>query len=282
MTRIWNGRSFIVIASALLMGGCEGVAQGKEIYNEAGSWALTSPGDISLANFRPYTATYERTYIQGLGAGAGEERTDFLRVTANEGGWDGQKSVIVTIHESANEDFADTAARSWFYMLNPETLALQHWMGPVSGTATDYNVIRVFEDRILTTAIRSDLGEASQQELPLPGSVFGLQHPYVLGSLPLTEGLNVRIGPFYSEASHVIHEQPVRVLNQESMTDGGGTAWNAWVVEGTDNRAVSSTRVTRWHVVNEPPYLLQRSYHDTVSGEEGWTTRLVDFRYFGN
>lgn len=251
-----------------------GVRPEKKAFQDAGSWAATKPGDVRLKNFRPFRAVYERAYRQAGGPNAGDLRVDRVIETAEEVGWDGKKAVLITLIDSADAQWEDTAARSLFMIVDLEDMHLLFECGPIPGKAKDYYFIR--PDAGMGTMITTAAGTSETREFPKGVVGFG-PGPWVLGSLDLKEGAKLRLHPFASPAANIFGVRSGIVKGRREFTDISGTSHTGWLLEDGGN--LSSSLMSRIYITDQPPYLLARFSVDLDTGEETRGVRLKTFQY---
>ncbi len=279
--------SILLFPMAAPLSAFQGLHPAKAAFADAQSWPATVPGDLSLQNFRPYRAVYQRWYTQGLGGGAGEERTDQVIIEMQEAAFDGKPTVTITVLDSGNPEFADTNGRAQFEYVNPATLELQHLLGPVSGTSRDYNVIRILDDRLVMTAANTETGEVETQSVPIEQvesmtgarAMFPSEEFLLYPQLPLEVGYQIHLVPVFSPVAQSVVPMTARVKSRETITDDTGTTRDTWLVESMGVRNPASARIDHYYVINEPPYLIWRSVHDVETGEDDWYWKLIEFEY---
>lgn len=248
----------------------------KSAYAGAESWPGTSVDQVSLPGFHPFRAVYERFYTQGLGPGAGEPRQDWVVVTADYAAWDDKEAIVVSLYDSGNPVYSDTNGRVWTAYVGREDLALFLETGPVPGEAKEYYVWKHTEDGLTGGMLYVDREDAefrSEDTALAPGLGIG---PWAMASLPLSAGRQIRLDPFYGVASNVFSAAPSIVVGPASFEDPSGTVWETWMVDQLGNP--NSSRVSRMHLVAEPPYLVARYSHDLETGEDSRGHRLVAFQ----
>lgn len=246
----------------------------KAAFQNFQSWPATKPGEVRLKNFRPFRAVYERNYLQGSGPNAGDLRVDRVIVTAEEVGWDGTNAALITLIDSADAKWADTAARSLFMIVDLKDLHLLFESGPIPGKAKDYYFVR--PEAGMGTMITTDAGTAQQMEFPKGAVGFG-PGPWALGSLDLKEGAKIRLDPFVSPAGNIFGIRDGVVKGRRQFRDLSGKTHSAWLLERGGN--LSSSRMGQIYVTEQPPYFLARFSVDLDSGEETRGVRLKSFQY---
>ncbi len=252
----------------------DNVREEKMAYKDVNKWSATKPGDVSLKNFRPFRAVYERNYLQGAGPNAGDLRVDRVIVTAEEVGWDGKKAVLITLIDSGDAKWADTAARNLFMIVDLEDMHLLFESGPIPGKAKDYYFIR--PDTGMGTMITTDAGTSETREFPKGAVGFG-PGPWALGSLDLKDGAKIRLDPFASPAANILGTRSGIVKGRREFTDLSGQSHAGWLLESGGN--LSSSRMAQIYITDRPPYLLARFSVDLDSGEETKGLRLKTFQY---
>ncbi|MDH3732199.1 MAG: hypothetical protein OEU54_01650 [Gemmatimonadota bacterium] len=276
----------LLLAAALLFVGCsdaasqnapQGVHPSKQIYADAEQWPATAPGEVSLANFQPFRAVYERHYRDVNG----EHRQDRVIVTAEEVAWGTEAAILVGLVDAGSLEYDDTSARNQFRFFSRDDLRLLLQVTPAPGTAKDYAVIRADAARVGVTTVRTESGEAEHRDVPVPGPGFGAPAQWILGSMSLTPDQKVRLFPEYGQgSSRVFNAAPFRVIGQEEVEDGLGIRHDAWIVEHP--LGMTSPRVMRTQVIGRPPYLLGRSPLDNETGEttQIGSMRLIELEVF--
>ena len=252
----------------------------KTHYQDAQSWPATKPGDVSLKNFRPFRAVYQRNYTQGAGPGAGEPRTDRVIITAEEVGWDGQAAIAITLLDTGDPQYEDTNGRTLSMYVKQEDLSVLFEIGPIPGQGKDYYIGRKLADKMVLNMVTTETGEHQFQptETRLPG--FG-PGSWVIANMDLKEGMKIRLDPVYSPPNALTGFANIGyVVGQASYTDLSGTTYEAWMVEHTTNLASAS--VARRPMIDHPPYLLGTEIVNLDTGEKGdYSIHLIEFEYLG-
>ena len=252
----------------------------KTHFQDAQSWPATQPGEVTLKNFRPFRAVYQRNYTQGAGPGAGEPRTDRIIITAEEVGWDGQAAIAITLIDTGDPQYDDTNGRTLFMYVKREDLSLLFEVGPSPGKAKDYYVGRKMADKIVLNKVTTDTGdnEFQSMETSLPG--FG-PGSWVMANMDLKQGMKIRLDPVYSLPNALTGFANMGyVVGKETYTDLSGTTYEAWMVEHSTNLA--NATVARRPLIDHPPYLLGTEMVNLDTGEKGsYSIRLISFEYLG-
>ena len=274
-----------VVALLAVFSGCgsEAGIQGQQIhplkqeFQDASTWPSTGPGEIELPGFRPFRAVYERHYTQGLGPGAGEPRQDWVVVTADYAAWDDRDAIVVSMFDTGNPAYSDTNGRVWTAYVDRSNLRLFLELGPVPGEAKDYYVLKQVGDRFVGGMLYPEREEAEFQQGP-PGLNEGIGiGPWAMASLPLGEGMRIRLDPFVGIVANAFGATPAMVDRKVSFVDPSGVTWATWQVDQMGSP--SSPRVNRTQLLPEPPYLIARYPHNLENGEDGRGLRIVAFQY---
>ncbi len=248
----------------------------KTHFQDAQSWASTNPGDVTLKNFRPFRAVYQRNYTNK----AGEPRTDRVIISAEEIGWDGDAAIAITVIDTGEPEYEDTNGRTLSMYVKREDLSLLFEIGPSPGTAKDYYIGRKLDDKLVLNSVTTETGAHQFQpmETTLPG--FG-PGSWVMASMDLEQGMKIRLDPVYSPRSNPLtgFTHTGYVAGQESYTDLSGRTYDAWMIEHTGNLASAS--VARRPMVDHPPYLLGTEIVNLETGDRRDSMRLITFEYLG-
>lgn len=252
------------------------VHPGKALYAEAASWPATAPGSVSLKNFRPFRAVYDREYRQHSGANAGDARRDRVILSAEEVAWDGRRAVAITLLDSATPEHPDTNARALVQISDLETLQLLFEVGPIPGKAKDYYLARVEPEEILLNMVTTDTQKLTPQRHEISAPGFG-PGTWVMASMDLEAETRIRLAPYYSpEATNLVSASSYgRVLGSQSITDGSGGEHAAWVVETGGYYSPSNPKVQHLYLIDRPPYYLGT---ENVHLETGDRSRFVWLR----
>ena len=280
--KVWSvGASFALTA---LLVGCQGAASqdtdmhpAKQAYADAQSWPATAPGEVSLTNFTPFRAVYERHYRDHNGA----HRQDRVIVTAEHVAWGEEPAITVSLIDTGSLDYTDTTARKQtrFFAANDLRILLQ--ITPSPGAAKDYDLIVAEADEIDMTRVTTSTGEAEHREMPLTAPGFGAPGAWVAASMDLEEGMQLRLDPYYAApSSGILGTAPSRVTGREWIETPDGERQQAWVVEYP--LGMSSARMMRTFVVDRPPYLLAKRPYDLdgAAVDEVGVLRLIEFQAF--
>ncbi len=252
----------------------------KKAFHDFQSWPALAPGQVSLKNFVPFRAMYTRTYRQGAGPKAGESRTDRVIITAEQVGWDGREAVLMNMIDSAEAHYDDTNGRGFSSYIDRENLAVLFEMGPVPGKGKDYYLLRVLEDKLVGTFVTTDKGDSQNQVMETKNPGFGAPAPWMLASMKLETGQNIRFEPVYSVGLGPLNaKSPFRVLGVEKVQAQDGKDYQARVVESVAN--LTSPWVYRTYLIDRPPYLVRRESLNLDTGEKKIYMDLVHFQTFG-
>ncbi len=246
----------------------------KEIFRDAQGWPATQPGEVKLKNFRPFRAVYQRAYLQGSGPNRGDLRVDRVIISAERVGWEGKEAILVTLIDSGQAKWADTAARSLFSIVDARDMSVFFESGPIPGKAKDYYLIR--PDKGLGSLVTTENAAVQKQEFPAGAVGFG-PGPWVMASMNLEEGMKVRLDRFVSPTSTVFGYRSGIVRGKRDFTDLSGQKRKAWLLEQGGNLA--SPRMGRIYLIDEPPYLLARFSVDGETKKETQGIRLLSFQY---
>lgn len=255
------------------------VHPGKRHFVDANAWAATSPGDVSLNEFQPFRAVYERNYTQGLGPNAGQPRTDRVIITAERVGWDGIPAIAISLIDSGSPDSEDTLFRGMYSVIAEDDLRLLFEIGPIPGAGKDYYLARIDNGVAKMNAVTTQTGEINVQQMDVTQSGFG-PGTWVMANMPLEEGLGIRLDPFYSAKPNPLAGFVALgfATGQESFVSKNGVEFTAWAVDYTSN--LQSPVMLRRYLVDSPPYNLGTVRVDLDSGETSDALRLIDFTLF--
>ena len=279
-------RPLLLACTALILG-CQGaesqaaeeVHPEKLVYADYSEWPATTPGSITLNQFQPFRAVYGRHYTDHNG----QERLDRVVVTAERIAWADEEAIAVGLVDTGNTDYPDTYARSHMRFFSAEHLGLLFQLTPAPGAAQDYMVIRVGEESVNATMVESETGDAEHREMPNPGPDWGVPGVWALGSMPLEEGMKIRLDPAFAMAnSSVLGTSPYRVVGQEQVSLPNGETMEARVVEYP--LGMTNGRIMQLLIVDRPPYLVEKRPYDVDTGEfsDRGSLRLQQFTAFGD
>lgn len=274
-----------LIVSALMIVGCQGaesqaagdVHPAKQIFTEYTQWPATAPGEVSLSQFTPFRAVYHRNYTDANGA----ERNDRVIVTAEHVAWDDEGAIAVGLIDAGSLEYTDTSARKQTRFFAEGDLRLLLQLTPASGTAKDYVVIRVDDGAIDATQVESATGETQHREMPLPSPSWGAPGAWVVGSMPLAEGMKIRLDPYLAMgSSSILGTSSYHVTGQESVSLPNGETSNAWVVEYP--LGMTNGRIMQLLILDRPPYLFAKRPYDADTGEtsERGALTLLEYQAF--
>ena len=251
----------------------------KAIFADSSSWTATNPGQVTLANFEPFRAEYERKYTQGSGPNQGQPRVDRVVICADYAGWNGRKAINLTLWDTGAPEYADTNGRVFSQYFDSGSLQLLYEMGPIPGTALSYYTLRNTGEGWMSARIETDKGRVENKyfEFKMPG--FGAPAPWVFGSLDLQEGKKIRLDPAISFGGGILtNYAPARVVEQVSHRAKDGRTYRAWVLESVNN--VKNPWMIQTLVIARPPYLITRKSVNADTGEEKVYMELVKFHVF--
>lgn len=237
----------------------------KKIFQDVKTWKTTAPGSVKLKNFTPFRAVYNRTYKQGAGPNAGDERKDRVIVTAENVGWDGQKAVALTLIDSGVVEHSDTMARVYTMFFGLDNLNTLFEIGPIPGKGKDYYIARFDKEMIYLNQITTDTQKLESKKIPTNVKGFG-PNTWTMASMDLKTGLKISLAPIYSpKANSLTTYRYGHIVKKETFTDGSGKKYNSWVLETSGN--LSSPRVSHVHLIDRPPYYLGTETVNLDTGE---------------
>lgn len=241
--------------------------QEKAIYQDRQTWPVTSPGSVTLTDFRAFRAVYDREYTQGSGPGAGEKRQDRVIVGADEVGWGGQAAAAITVIDSGAAEYADTSMRILTIVTALDNLRVLFEIGPVPGKAKDYYLALFTDEAVLLNSVSTETQELQPQKIPTGEPGFG-PGSWVMASMPLEPGLKINLAPYYSPQANPISQSSYgRVIGRKTITDGSGTEHDAWVVETSGWYSLESPKVLQLYLKRTPPYYLGTEIFNYDTGE---------------
>lgn len=291
MRRIYSAAGATLLGAALLLGSAaadepvraEETAQvvhpRKVVYQDQHTWPATAPAAVTVQNFRPFRAVYERRYVQGGGPNAGEPRTDQVIVSAEAVAWDGLDAIMIHLIDSGIAGQADTNARTATMILAREDLHVLFEVGPIPGTAKDYFVINVLPDRVVASMVTSATPSLQPRIIETSAPGFG-PTTWAFAALDLNAGDRVRLDPALSPGGNPLSPASFgRMLGRETFTDLSGRAFpDSSVIETVTNMA--NERSLHVFVRNEPPYYLgTASWNMDTDRERNKFVWLKDFMY---
>ena len=255
---------------------------GKLIYADSESWPATAPGSLSLANFRPFRAVYDREYHQHSGPDAGDLRRDQIILSAEEVAWDGRRALAITLLDSGIAEQADTNARALVQISDLETLELLFEMGPIPGKAKDYYLARVESDQILLNQVTTDTQTLTSEKHRIMAPGFG-PGTWVMASMDLEADARIHLNPYHSpEATNIVSASSYgRVLGQKTIVDGSGGEHTAWVVETGGYYSASNPKLQHLYLIDRPPYYLGTENVHLDTGERSRYVWLRGVQIFG-
>jgi hypothetical protein len=244
--------TFVCLPALLIASPGDQPHPAKAAFKDFQQWPAVTPGQVSLKNFTPFRAVYQRTYNQGSGPKKGERRTDRVIITAESVGWDGRKAIHFSMIDSGEAHYDDTNGRTFTLYFDAESLAVLMEMGPVPGTGKDYYTMRVLEDKIVGTFVTTGKGESKNQIAPVAAPGFGAPAPWILASMDLEKGKNIRFQPAYSVGLGVLNTKaPFRVTGKQKVKTKSGQQVDAWIVESISN--LTSPWLQRTTITHQPP-----------------------------
>ncbi len=251
------------------------VYPGKERFAEPEKWPATTPAEVTLKNFQPFRAVYERQYKQASGTDKGALRTDRVIISAEPVGWDGQDAVQITLIDSGVVASPDTNARVLSMTVTQQGLSPVLEIGPIPGKAKDYYVVSFMAQQANKAMVMTTSNEVSSDSEQLNGPGFG-PGSWAMANMPLQAGMKINLQPYYSPQANVLATKFYAIVTgQEMMTDLSGQQHQAWVLESSDYFSLASPKMRKMYLTDRPPYYLG-SY--TVNLETGETTPYVVLR----
>ena len=255
------------------------VHKAKTAFKNFQQWNPVAPGQVTLKNFTPFRAVYQRTYRQGAGPKAGEPRTDRVIITAEDVGWDGRPAILFNMIDSAEAHYDDTNGRTFSMYFDKQNMAVLLELGPVPGKGKDYYAMRVLKDKVVATMVTTDQGVSEKREIPVSVPGFGAPAPWLLASLDLEKDQKIRFAPAFSIGLGAFSAKaPFRVVGKERVKSVNGTTSEAWILESIAN--LTSPWVTQNAIIDKPPYLIRRVSINHDSGEKKTSLELIDFQAF--
>ena len=239
----------------------------KRTFADRESWAATAPGEVTLREFAPFRAVYDRKYSQASGPGRGEERRDRVIVAAEEVGWEGERAVAITMIDSGVAEHADTNMRALTMVVALSDLTLRFEIGPTPGRAKDYYLALVTDSELLLSQVETVSQTMIPRKMPKAANGFG-PGSWVMASMDLKDDLKIRLAPYYSPQANPISQTSYgRVLEKRTMVDGSGQEHEAWVVEAPGWYGPTSPKVLRLYLKSAPPYYLGTETFDYDTDE---------------
>ncbi len=247
----------------------------KQVFADQESWPATSPGDVTLREFEPFRAVYDRKYTQASGPGRGEERRDRVIVSAEEVAWNGERAIAIMMLDSGAAEHSDTNVRGLITVVALRDLTVRFELGPVPGRAKDYYLGLVTENEVLLSQVETESQTIRPQKLPKSADGFG-PGAWVMAAMDLEKDQKIRLAPYYSPQANPISQSSYgRVVGRRVMTDGSGAPHEAWVVETPGWYGPSSPKVLRLYLKKSPPYYLGT---ETFNYDTEETSRFVWLR----
>ena len=237
----------------------------KEIFKDVASWTATAPGGSKLKNFEPFRAVYNRTYRQGGGPNAGDERKDRVIISAENAGWDGQRAIALTLIDSGIVEHSDTMARVFTMFFGFDNLNTLFEIGPIPGKGKDYYITRVDKEMIYSSRIITKTQKLQSRKIATNKLGFG-PNTWVLASMNLKKGLKIKLAPVYSPRANSLTSYTYgHIVRKGTFTDGSGKKYKSWVMETSRN--FSSPKVSHVHLIDRPPYYLGTETVNLDTGE---------------
>jgi len=280
-----RGRGGLVLTAILVGAGCgdgapadaQQVHPGKAHFGDADTWPAFGPGDVSLRNFHPFRAVYERVYQDAQG----DEVRDHIIVTAERVAWGETPSILVTLIDSGSRDQDDTWARIQTRIFSETDQSLLMQIAPAPGTARDY-VIGHMDGGARATLVEAESGDARSLPVEFPVPQLGTPGLWLAASMDLEEGQRIAFSAADAPApSSTLGARPYQVVGQEGFSAGPIGDVQAWVVAYP--LGMTNGRMMHTFLIDRPPYLVGKRPLDLDSGEttELGTQRLVAFTALG-
>lgn len=251
----------------------------KALFADISAWPITTPNDVRLENFRPFRAVYDREYRQASGPDAGATRRDRVIVIAESVAWNGIDAITISLIDSGDTARADTNSRVLNMTVSNPDLRLIFEVGPVPGTAKNYYVRRVFDDRVSVNMIDTQTSKVTRQDKPISGDGFGPGN-WVLASLASEPGRKILLHPYHSPTSNPLSSTSYAVVSgTREVLDSAGISYTARVLETSGNFSMSSPKMSQILVLDSPPYYLGTVTRNLDSGELRPFITLRSFQY---
>lgn len=250
----------------------------KKVYADVASWPATAPGEVTLKHFEPFRASYDRSYTQGAGPGAGEQRQDLVIVHADEVGWEGRRAAAITLIDAGAAKYADTNMRTMTMVMDLESLQVLFESGPLPGASKDYYIGLFNGDEAILNIIKTETQEHTPQKMPAKQPGFGAGS-WVMASMDLESGMLVNLAPYYSmQGNSLSRSNYGRVIERATFEDGSGGRHEAWVLETSAWYGLDNPKVLRLYLQDAPPYYLGTEIFNYDTGEGKRFVWLRDFQ----
>ena len=252
----------------------------KKIFQDVASWTATAPGSVKLKNFEPFRAVYNRTYKQGGGPNAGDERKDRVIISAENAGWDGQRAIALTLIDSGIVNQSDTMARVFTMFFGFENLNTLFELGPIPGKGKDYYIARFDKEMIYLNRIMTKTQKLQSRKMATNKMGFG-PNTWVMASMNLKKGLKISLAPIYTPRANSLTTYTYgHIVKKSTFTDGSGKKYKSWVMETSRN--LSSPKVSHVHLIDRPPYYLGTETVNLDTGERKPFAWLKSVKLFDN
>lgn len=227
---------------------------------------------MTLKDFKPFHAVYDRQYTQGSGPGQGQKRKDRVIVHADEVAWDGRRALAITLLDTGAVEQADTNMRTLTMVVAMDDLSLLFETGPIPGKAKDYYLCLINEKEILMSMVETENQKLLPKKIPTAEAGFG-PGSWVMGAMPLEIGQKIRLEPYYSPTANPISQANYgRVVDRVTIIDGSHTKHEAWVLETPGWYGLSHPKALRLYLKDTPPYFLGT---ETFNHDTGESSRFV-------
>ncbi len=237
----------------------------KQIFRDVAKWPTTTPNKISLKNFTPFRAVYDRTYRQHAGPNTGDIRKDRVIISAEEISWDGKRSIAISLIDSGVVGKSDTTARTLSMIVHRRNLSVLFEIGPIPGTAKDYYIHRIEKGNAYQSKITTDTQQIRRDNKKYNKPGFG-PSAWALASSGLRKGKKIKLTKPYSPTANPLTETYAgHILETKTITDGSGKQHKAWVLETT--KSFTSSKVKHLYLIDKPPYYLGTETVDLDTGE---------------
>ncbi len=259
---------FYMLLICLSLPACSAdVYPGKERFMAPEKWPATAPAEVTLNNFQPFRAVYERQYKQASGADKGALRKDRVIISAESVAWNGVDAVQITLIDSGIVASTDTNARTLSMTVSKHGLSPVLEIGPIPGKAKDYYIVSFMAEQVNKAMIMTTSNEVSSDSEKVTERGFG-PGSWVMANMPLKTGMKINLQPYYSPQANVLASKFYAIVKgQEVMTDLSGQQHQAWVLESSDYFSLASPKVRKMYLSDQPPYYLG-SYTVNLASEE--------------
>ncbi len=234
----------------------ENVHPKKRVFTDIDNWPSTSPGEAKLKGFRPFRAVYDRQYRQASGPDAGALRRDRVIITAESVGWNGDDAISISLIDSADPERSDTNARVLNMLVGQQDMQVLFEIGPIPGSAKNYYIGRVFDDRMSLHMIDTGKAEVTPQLQPIDAPGFGPGN-WVMASLAKTTGQKIRLSPYYSPTANPLSASNYGIVtDSRTVQDHAGNNYKALVLETNGFFSMSNPKISQILLQDSPPYYL--------------------------